>query len=130
MGVVKSEKTAYRDKLINMIKEAGEELIDRAEEMVDERTVLITDFHIHIDFAQGDFPTVPEISWATSVACKEPVPEIASEKTFDATKADWIARKTLAMLSGLSVNDTTQNHVARIIFGNDNKPRTILKKDS
>lgn len=71
MGVVKSEKTAYRDKLINMIKGAGEELINRAEEMVDERTVLITDFHIHIDFAQGDFPTVPEISWTTSVACKQ-----------------------------------------------------------
>lgn len=65
---------------------------------------------------------VPEELWPkVAEYCDNDV--IASEKTFDATKADWIARKILTMLSGLSVNDTTQNHVARIIFGNDKHPQ-------
>ena len=65
---------------------------------------------------------VPEELWPkVAEYCDNDV--IASEKTFDATKADWIARKILAMLSGLSVNDTTQNHAARIIFGNDKHPQ-------
>lgn len=37
--------------------------------------------------------------------------------------ADLIARKILADLSGLSVNDTTQKHTAKIIFGDDRNPQ-------
>lgn len=44
---------------------------------------------------------------------------IGTEVTFDSRKQDFIARQILAELSGLSVNDTTQRHTARIIFGND-----------
>jgi hypothetical protein len=36
-------------------------------------------------------------------------------------KQDFVARQILAELSGLTVNDTTQNHTARIIFGDDRK---------
>ncbi len=48
---------------------------------------------------------------------------IATEATFNARKQDFIARQILADLSGLAVNDTTQMHTARIIFGEDRKPQ-------
>lgn len=37
---------------------------------------------------------------------------------------DLVARKILAELSGLSVNDTTQKHTATIIFGKDRNPQS------
>jgi hypothetical protein len=43
----------------------------------------------------------------------------ATEQVFEDRKADFVARQILAELSGLTVNDTTQNHTARIIFGDD-----------
>jgi len=66
----------------------------------------------------------------------EPVPEemiekvlkycdndvIATEAVFENRKQDFVARQILADLSGLSLNDTTKAHTARIIFGNDKKP--------
>ena len=36
---------------------------------------------------------------------------------------DFVARQILAELSGLTVNDTTQRHTAKIIFGNDKNPQ-------
>lgn len=39
---------------------------------------------------------------------------------------DFVARQILADLSGLSVNDTTQRHTARIIFGKDRKPQDFF----
>lgn len=39
---------------------------------------------------------------------------------------DFVARTILADLSGLSVNDTTQKHTARIIFGKDRKPQDFF----
>ena len=45
----------------------------------------------------------------------------ATEAVFDDRKGDFVARQILAELSGLTVNDTTQNHTARIIFGKDVK---------
>ena len=48
---------------------------------------------------------------------------MATEAVFNARKQDFIARQILADLSGLSVNDTTQNHTAKIIFGNDPNPQ-------
>lgn len=47
----------------------------------------------------------------------------ASEATFHERKQDFIARQILADLSGLTVNDTTQMHTAKIIFGNDRAPQ-------
>ena len=49
---------------------------------------------------------------------------ISTEATFDALQGDWTARQILAELSGLSVNDTTNNHSTRIIFGYDQHPQT------
>jgi DNA polymerase III delta prime subunit len=45
----------------------------------------------------------------------------ATEAVFEDRKGDYVARQILAELSGLSVNDTTQNHTAKIIFGDDVK---------
>ena len=59
---------------------------------------------------------------------------ITTEAVFEARKQDFVARQILAELSGLSVNDTTQKHTARIIFGTDRNPQssfvyTKLEKD-
>ena len=48
---------------------------------------------------------------------------IATEEVFNARKQDFIAREVLADISGLSVNDTTQMHTAKIIFGDDPRPQ-------
>ena len=48
---------------------------------------------------------------------------ISQEKVFHARKQDFVARQILADLSGLSVNDTTAKHAAKIIFGDDRNPQ-------
>lgn len=47
----------------------------------------------------------------------------ATEAVFHSRKEDFIARQILADLSGLTVNDSTQTHTAKIIFGNDKNPQ-------
>lgn len=49
---------------------------------------------------------------------------IGTEKTFDDRKGDFVARQILAELSGLSMNDTTQRHTAKILFGDDRRPQS------
>lgn len=65
---------------------------------------------------------VPEDLW-TKVAeyCDNDV--IATEAVFNSRGADWVARQILASLSGLTVNDTTNQHTTRIIFGSDKSPQ-------
>lgn len=48
---------------------------------------------------------------------------ITTEQVFRDRKQDYVARQILAALSGLAVNDTTQRHTAKIIFGDDKKPQ-------
>lgn len=71
----------------------------------------------------------------------EPVPEekipqvveycandvLATEATHKARKADFVARQILADLSGLSINDTTQKHTSKIVFGEDRRPQSKFK---
>lgn len=52
---------------------------------------------------------------------------IATELVFENRKQDFVAREILAELSGLSVNHTTQNHTAKIIFGEDKNPQDKFK---
>lgn len=54
----------YHDLLVQQIKDAGQEIINRAETMVHPDLGLITDFYITISFSQENFP---EISFSTSV---------------------------------------------------------------
>lgn len=65
---------------------------------------------------------VPEEKWLlVADYCDNDV--IATEAVFNARKEDWTARQILADLSGLTPNDTTQQHTARIIFGEDKNPQ-------
>lgn len=83
-----SKKKKYREELIQQIKDAGQELIDRAETMVHPDLDLITDFCITLSFSQEN---VPEVSFSTSVVnktyldrlCKKEVDAnvLAKEKT-------------------------------------------------
>ncbi len=47
----------------------------------------------------------------------------ATEAVFHNRKEDFIARQILADLSGLTVNDSTQSHTTKIIFGKDQHPQ-------
>lgn len=65
---------------------------------------------------------VPEELWSLVVEyCCNDVE--ATEATFFSRSGDFRAREILAMLSGLSVNASTQQHAARILFGNEKKPQ-------
>ena len=50
----------------------------------------------------------------------------ATEATFEHLAGDWAARQILAELSGLSVNDTTNQHTIRIVFGTEKKTQSQL----
>ena len=76
--------------------------------------------HMELDIP-WDQP-VPENLWERVVEyCVNDVH--ATEAIFEARKQDFVARKVLAELSGLTVNDTTQKHTAKILFGNDRNPQ-------
>lgn len=49
---------------------------------------------------------------------------LTTEELFHALHQDFSARKILSELSGLTVNDTTQRHTAKIIFGDDKNPQS------
>ena len=68
---------------------------------------------------------VPEELW-TKVAeyCDNDV--IATEAVFDATQPDFTARKMLADIAGMTVNDTTNSLTQRIIFGKERKPQDVF----
>lgn len=64
----------------------------------------------------------PEERWAeVAEYCINDV--ISLEELFVAEEQDFVARQILADLSGLSVNDTTNSHSARIIFGDERNPQ-------
>jgi len=76
--------------------------------------------HMELDMPWDE--PVPEEFWPKVVEyCVNDV--IATEATFDARRQDFVARQILAELSGLTVNDTTQKHTARIVFGKDRNPQ-------
>jgi hypothetical protein len=47
----------------------------------------------------------------------------ATEAVLEDRWEDFVARQIMAELSGLSINDTTQRHAAKIIFGDDKNPQ-------
>lgn len=66
-----------------------------------------------------DEPVADEMIALVAQYCGNDV--LATEATWNARQGDWAARQILAQLSGLTVNDTTQKHAARIILGTDRK---------
>lgn len=67
--------------------------------------------------------SIPEDKWhEVADYCANDV--VATEATFNANQADWLARQILADLADLTVNDTTNNCTTRIIVGNDKNPQS------
>lgn len=65
---------------------------------------------------------VPEDLWIkVAEYCDNDV--IATEAVFNARQADFTARKILADVAGMSVNDTTNTLTTRIIFGSNRNPQ-------
>lgn len=65
---------------------------------------------------------VPEEMWdKVAEYCDNDV--IALEAVFNHLHEDWTARQMLALLSGLTVNDTTNAHTTRIIVGDEKNPQ-------
>ena len=66
---------------------------------------------------------VPEEMWAqVAEYCDNDV--IATEAVFNARQADFTARKILAEIADMTVNDTTNQLTTKIIFGNDPEPQS------
>lgn len=62
-----------------------------------------------------DEPVPPELWEKVADYCANDV--ISTEAVFEDRKQDWNARLIMASLSGLTPNDTTARHTAKIIFG-------------
>jgi energy-coupling factor transporter ATP-binding protein EcfA2 len=76
--------------------------------------------HMELDFPWDE--PVEEKKWKRVVEyCVNDV--IATEAVLEDRWEDFNARQILAELSGLTVNDTTQKHTAKIIFGDDKNPQ-------
>ena len=66
---------------------------------------------------------VPESRWfEVADYCQDDV--IATEAAFYYLKGDWTARKILADITGMTVNDSTNSLSQRIIFGTDRNPQS------
>lgn len=63
------KKSNFRDELVQQIKDAGKELIDRANTMVHPDLDLITDYSIIVSF-DLQHECCPEITFTTSVVNK------------------------------------------------------------
>jgi hypothetical protein len=76
--------------------------------------------HMEMDIP-WDQPVPPEL-WAKVVeyCCNDVV---GLEGVFDACRQDFLARRILSDLSGLSINDTTRMHATKIMFGADRNPQ-------
>lgn len=82
------------------------------------------EIELGIKHRENEFPwdqPVPESHWDDVVEyCKNDVE--ATEKVFNHLASDWGARKILAELSGLTVNDTTNQHTCALVFGKERRP--------
>lgn len=74
--------------------------------------------HVEMDIP-WDQPVPPEkVDQVVEYCCNDVV---ALEAVFEHCKGDFAARQILADMSGLSVNNSTRQHVMRILFGNEQK---------
>ena len=77
---------------------------------------------VHMELGLPWDQPVPEHLWSKVVEyCENDV--IATDAVLVNRWQDLVARRILAELSGLSVNSTTQQHTARIVFGENRKPQ-------
>jgi energy-coupling factor transporter ATP-binding protein EcfA2 len=79
--------------------------------------------HMELDFPLDE--PVDEKDWPRVVEyCVNDV--LATEAVLEDRWEDFVARQILAELSGLAVNDTTQRHAAKILFGEDKNPHDLF----
>ena len=87
-------------------------------------------WEIELGIHHQEFPLdwdkpVPEDRWEEAADyCANDV--CATEIVFYHLKSDFTARCILAQLSGLTVNDKTNEHTCRIIFGNNRNPQSAF----
>ena len=87
---------------------------------------------LRIKYDEIDLPwdqPVPEDIWprVAEYCCND---VIATEAVFNATQADYKARGVLSVLSGLSMNTTTNQHTTQIVFeGNRNTQNDLVYTD-
>lgn len=69
---------------------------------------------------------VPEDKWemVADYCCND---VFATEAVWYETQSDFTAREILSELSGLTKNDTTNQHTTKIIFGNDKNPQSKFR---
>lgn len=76
----------------------------------------------HLELGLDWDAPVPKELWPKVVQyCENDVE--ATDVVRDHLEADFIARQILADLSGLSMNESTQRHTSKIVFGDDRKPQ-------
>lgn len=79
--------------------------------------------HMELDFPLDE--PVDEQDWPRVVEyCVNDV--LATEAVLEDRWEDFVARQIMAELSGLTVNDTTQRHAAKILFENDKNPQDFF----
>lgn len=83
------------------------------------------EIELGIHHQENNYPwdqPVPEDKWneIADYCCND---VIATEAVFNHLSGDWTARKILADISGMTVNDTTNSLSTRIIFGKNRKPQ-------
>lgn len=79
------------------------------------------DIH-HLELGLDWDKDVPEELWdkVADYCCND---VISTEILFNHLKGDWAAREILSDISGLTVNNTTNQHSTKIIFGNNKHPQ-------
>lgn len=78
----------------------------------------------HLENAYPWDEPLPEEHWdEVATYCANDV--IATEAVFKHLSTDWKARQILSDLSGLSVNETTNNHTLAIVFGKEKYPKLV-----
>ena len=75
--MAKDNNKKYHEQLVQQIKDAGQELINRAETMVHPDLDLITDFYITLSLSQESFP---EVSFSTSIVNKTAVDRLCKKE--------------------------------------------------
>ena len=70
-----------------------------------------------------DQPVDPSLWEQVADYCVNDV--VSTEVVFNHLHGDFVARQILARLSGLTVNDTTNSHSTKIIFGNEKHPKLV-----
>lgn len=87
------------------------------------------EIELGISHVENELPwdqPVPEELWdqVARYCCND---VISTEIVFNHLQSDWIARQILSDLSGLSVNDTTNQHTTKIIFSGNKHPQSVFQ---